>query len=202
MNEGELKQAPNSGAKVQWSSALVRSAAEPPGTPIAEAPALETNGDADEDGLAQDGLREELAGLGARLGVESDRNTSLNRELGLLSRRLAVLEESAEAERASSRLKNAFVRVRSIFVKRKGVDDVPPAEPVWDELRRRAPLVPHAEANAGKRVIAVTTFRLSPKKLSSVLDTVEGYCRKRDTVPVFLTDSDHFELFHERRLAF
>ena len=45
-------------------------------------------------------------------------------------------------------------------------------------------------------------FGLPRERLEKVLDTVEKYCRKRDTVPVILTDSDCFDVFRERNLAF
>ena len=189
MNETESKRAPNRGAKVRWSKAPPHSLVDPSDEPSA-------------DVRAPDDLGEGLAAVHARLDSEGVRNAALNRELGALRQRLAALAENAAAERAPSRLKNVFARLGSLLAKRKGDDDAPPAEPVWDELRRRAPLVPHAKTNAGKRIIAVTAFGLSPKQLVHVFDTVEGYCRKRDSVPVFLTDSDRFELFRERRLAF
>ena len=189
VNETASKRTPNRGAKVRWSKAPHHLGADPSDEPGA-------------DVRAPDDLGEGLAAVHARLDSESARNAVLNRDLGALSQRLAALEENAAGRRASSRLKNVFARLGSLLAKRKGVDDGAPAEPVWDELRRRAPLVPHAETNAGKRIIAVTAFGLSPAQLVSAFDTVEAYCRKRDSVPVFLTDSDRFELFRERRLAF
>lgn len=194
VNETESKRTPNKGATVRW-------AKRAPGAAV-ETPRAAADGEPGEDVHAVDGIREELTALHARLDSESDRNAGLNRELGALNQRLATLEGNAGGGRAPSRLGSAFSRLRSLFAKRKGDEDAPPAEPVWDELRRRGPLVPYAETNAGKRIIAVTAFGLSPERLASVLDTVEAYCRKRDTVPVFLTDSDRFELFRERRLAF
>ena len=72
----------------------------------------------------------------------------------------------------------------------------------WDELRRRRPLVPFEEQNGGKRIVGFTVFGLPRERLEKVLDTVEKYCRKRDTVPVILTDSDCFDVFRARNLAF
>ena len=69
------------------------------------------------------------------------------------------MQENFVGARATSRLKSAFARLGSLLAKRKGNADPAPAEPVWDELRRRAPLVPQAEVNAGKRIIAVTAHR-------------------------------------------
>ena len=72
----------------------------------------------------------------------------------------------------------------------------------WDELRRRGPLVPFDQQNGGRRIVAFTVFGLPRERLEKVLDTVEKYCRKRDTVPVILTDSDCFDVFRARNLAF
>ena len=128
VNETASKRTPNRGAKVRWSKAPHHLGADPSDEPGA-------------DVRAPDDLGEGLAAVHARLDSESARNAVLNRDLGALSQRLAALEENAAGRRASSRLKNVFARLGSLLAKRKGVDDGAPAEPVWDELRRRAPLV-------------------------------------------------------------
>ena len=58
------------------------------------------------------------------------------------------------------------------------------------------------DSGGGKRILAFTVFGLPRERLEKVLDTVERYCRKRDTVPVILTDSDCFAVFRARNLAF
>ena len=149
-----------------------------------------------------DDLREAVAGLDTRLEAESQQNVTLDRNLRALNQRLAPLEADAGAAGVLSRLGGALSRLRSRFSKSGGNGEDSAAKPVWDELYLWPPLVPHGDSSAGKRIIAVTAFGLSPKQLVSAFDTVEAYCRKRHTVPVFLTDSDRFELFRERRLMF
>ena len=147
----------------------------------------------------------ELSRLEAALTDRDDTIGRLNRELGGMERRLQDLETAVQAPASGfrawlGRLGDGIGEIFGRDVKAGGEEVFQTV--FWDELKRRGPLVPFDEQNGGKRIIAFTVFGLPRERLEKVLDTVEKYCRKRDTVPVILTDSDCFDVFRERNLAF
>ena len=152
-----------------------------------------------------DFLQGELSRLETTLNDRDDKIGMLNRELGGMERRLQELETAEQAPPTGSRawLGRLGKGIARMLGREAEAGDGAETQTVfWDELKRRGPLVPFARVNTGKRIIAFTVFGLPRERLEKVLDTVEKYCRKRDTVPVILTDSDCFDVFRERNLAF
>ena len=150
-------------------------------------------------------LRGELARLEAALKDRDDTIGRLNRELGGMERRSQDRETAEPVPPAGSRawLGRLGDGIGRVFGRDGKADGETISQTVfWDELRRRGPLVPFDQQNGGRRIVAFTVFGLPRERLAKVLDTVEKYCRKRDTVPVILTDSDCFDVFRARNLAF
>lgn len=128
----------------------------------------------------------------------------LNRDLGRVEQWLMDHQEQGEESvGARQRIRGWFQSLRHLWrpraqTKDTGKKDESTVEtPFWKD-----PLVPFAEEGGPERVIAVTAMGLADEALKSVLDTVEDYCRTHDTVPVLLTDSENFEVFRQRRMAF
>ena len=152
-----------------------------------------------------DYLRGELARANAYLMERDTEIRALNKEISSVERHLGNLEMSVRpAERGLlARLGKLFGGIAGRW--RKGAqatNGTKETDPIPERFRHRDPLVPFAQETGMKRIVAFTVFGLTREKLSKVLDTVENYCRKRDTMPVILTDSDCFELFRERNMAF
>ncbi len=148
--------------------------------------------------ISPDTLLGELARLDAQLKNRDDTIGRLNPELGGMERRLQDIETDKQAPPTGLRawLGRLGDGIGRVFGRDAKADDDEVSQTVfWNELKRRGPLVPFDQLNDGKRIVAFTVFGLPRERLEKVLDTVERYCRKRDTVPVILTDSDCFDMF-------
>ena len=159
----------------------------------------------EESEVSPDFLRGELSRFEATLKNRDDTIGQLNRELGGMERRLQDIETAAQTPPSGLRtwMGKLGDGIGRIFGRDEKTGDETISQTVfWDELRRRGPLVPFDQLNNGKRIVAFTVFGLPRERLEKVLDTVERYCRKRNTVPVILTDSDCFDVFRARNLAF
>jgi hypothetical protein len=155
--------------------------------------------------ISPDTLLGELARLDAQLKNRDDTIGRLNPELGGMERRLQDIETDKQAPPTGLRawLGRLGDGIGRVFGRDAKADDDEVSQTVfWNELKRRGPLVPFDQLNDGKRIVAFTVFGLPRERLEKVLDTVERYCRKRDTVPVILTDSDCFDMFRARNMAF
>lgn len=186
--------AENQGAPVAWAG---------PAEDVAGIPAAP-----EEIGAEPEPTREELKGEISLLkdGL-AGRNADvryLNRDLGRLEYRLSELERTPRPLYGmKERLSGALHRLAGLW--RLKVESEKPKETADGNgalIPARDPIVPFVEEDGPRRIIAVTAFGLERAALLKVLDTVEAYCRKRDTTPVLLTDSDCFELFRERRMVF
>ena len=146
---------------------------------------------------AESGDQDDLWRLAASFADRDTEISALNRGLGALDQRLRQLEDNGRpSENEDQGWFERFLRAVGL---RKGAD-IETGGLTRDGTRRVMPLIPFGQER--ERVIAVTAFGLSREKLESVLDTVEKYCRKKATLPVVLTDSDCFEAFRERDMAF
>jgi hypothetical protein len=163
--------------------------------------------DASDDGpFSVEYLEDELVRVEADLTDQESLVWALNRDFGGLDQRLGELEHARGGGAGGligQRIRAALAAIGNVFrpptadSPTAGAQPWPPGMPV-----PHPPLVPFGDGNLGKRIIAVTAFELSKEALAKVLDTVEAHCRKRDTLPLVLTDCNCFEMFRDRSMVF
>ncbi len=202
----------NLGSTVDWNGkayaeGLKPAAAHAPAFAAPPPAAGDGQPDADDDGpFSVEYLEDELVRVETGLMDQESRVWALNRDLGGLDQRLDELEHTRGGGAGGplgQRIRAALAAFGNVFrppaaeSPAAGAQAWPPGMPV-----RHPPLVPFGDANLGKRIIAVTAFQLSRDALAKVLDTVEAHCRKREALPLVLTDCDCFEMFRDRTMAF
>jgi hypothetical protein len=129
----------------------------------------------------------------------------LNRKLGAALPR-AEGTPAARTPTLWPRLQGLLLRRLSRLWPRLGEPNMAPRTQVRSDRPhtqdRSGPLIPFAQNEKARPVIAVVTFGLEPEQRTGVLDIALRFSSERGVVPLVLTDDDDFEPLRSRSMLF